>query len=124
MKILLLGLTLCMSISAHALTCTSEDNSAKKLTLEDTGHGNGLVEGKTFVREYINLFVGKIKNNIIENVYTLYNQDGVKYEFLLKKNLPAISHCRARFCPTPVNFKNMTGKLTSVDLEDEYFSCF
>jgi len=124
MKKLMMGLTLLMSFSSLALTCTSEDLAAKKLILQTKDVNT--VTGSTFIRTTENEFVGTVNfDNLFKSVYTLYNQHGEKFLFELKTS-PIIGggHCRARVCPTPAHFENMTGKLIQEDKDDEYFTCF
>ncbi|OUR93506.1 hypothetical protein A9Q84_18715 [Halobacteriovorax marinus] len=123
MKTIILGITLLLSAQSFALTCTSEDNAEKHLIIEKAQGDK--VKGQTFVKATLNLFVGTMSSTFLEENYTLFNQNGEKFSFLLKKNTPIFHGCRTRVCHTPFETEEVIqkGKLTTEDGEDEYYKC-
>ena len=119
MKALALLMGILISGQTLALTCTSEVNSAKKLKIEQL-HGN-LVKAEAYIRTTTDVFAGSVeKSFFFEDVYTLYNQEGVQHSLIVSKT-PSFPTCRARVCHDP-SPSEITAKLTSGE-ENEYFTC-
>ena len=119
MKRILMVMMLMMSFKAFSYVCTSDENPAKKLDIQVTQLE--FVQAQTYARATYNVFAGKLTDkNWFLDTYTLYNQDGVEYSLIISKET-GVLHCRARVCPTLP--ESITAKLSSLGIEDEYFSC-
>jgi hypothetical protein len=123
MKRILMIITLLTSASSFALTCTSDENSVKKITLTDL-HYN-LVQGSESERVVGKVFAGKKTGGYFITNYELFDQNGEFAEFTVNTNPPDIgSHCRARVCPSQIpQNKLKMGKLIIEGKQDEYFTC-
>lgn len=123
MKALSILIALVLSTNSYAVMCHSEDMPGKWLELKTTSTNN-FVQGATGVRAHGNVFAGKITKGFLKDTYKLYDSNGVEFTFELNKELP-FPHCRARVCPpdpSPIP-TTQVGKLTSEEIEDEYFTC-
>ena len=121
MKLFLILSLFTMALPAFALTCKSEENSEKILSLNSV-EGN-LIEGKIISETLNSILVGTVSSNIIESTYNLFNHLGEPVTFILKKDFPPVSHCRVRVCDFILNQKKTTGKLLLAGKDDEYFTC-
>jgi len=125
MKTFFLAMALLPCFSSFALTCTSHDDQAKKLQLNNPFET--YVQGMILADKIDHLYVGTFKaapeiDSLLTN-YTLYNQHGKKHQFNLKEKISG-GHfpCRARVCLND-HFITKVGKLIQEGQDDEYFDC-
>ena len=119
MKYLLLIL---LTTHAFAYDCVELGGgiNPKRLSFHSVETDGQLYSAKILFKGDSMIWVGKETNVSIDfTEYTMFNQDGEKYEFKLQEFYGG--HCRARICNEPLYTKTM--KISNEDGLNEYYSC-